>query len=98
MLSFLNAKECFIKFVSSRSGKSCLEWAPLDSLRASALATVASALARNESRGAHSRQDFPDRDDTNFMKHSFAFKKDNSANLKYKDVELGKYEPMERKY
>ena len=32
------------------------------------------------------------------MKHSFAFKKDNSANLKYKDVELGKYEPMERKY
>ena len=38
-------------------------------------ATVASALARNESRGAHSRQDFPDRDDTNFMKHSFAFKK-----------------------
>ena len=46
----------------------------------------------------HSRQDFPDRDDTNFMKHSFAFKNENSANLKYKDVELGKYEPMERKY
>jgi len=32
------------------------------------------------------------------MKHSLAFKKDNTANLKYKDVELGKYEPMERKY
>ena len=61
-------------------------------------ATVSSALARNESRGAHSRQDFPDRDDTNFMKHSFAFKNENSAYLKYKDVELGKYEPMERKY
>ena len=70
----------------------------LDYLLDMSEATVASALARNESRGAHSRQDFPDRDDTNFMKHSFAFKKDNTANLKYKDVELGKYEPMERKY
>ena len=63
-----------------------------------AFATAVSAKTRQESRGAHSRVDFPDRDDTNFMKHSFAFKKDNTANLKYKDVELGKYEPMERKY
>ena len=70
----------------------------LDYLLDMSEATVSSALARNESRGAHSRQDFPDRDDTNFMKHSFAFKNENSANLKYKDVELGKYEPMERKY
>ena len=70
----------------------------LDYLLDMSEATVSSALARNESRGAHSRQDYPDRDDTNFMKHSFAFKNENSANLKYRDVELGKYEPMERKY
>jgi succinate dehydrogenase / fumarate reductase flavoprotein subunit len=70
----------------------------LDYLLDMSEATVSSALSRNESRGAHSRQDYPDRDDTNFMKHSFAFKNENSANLKYRDVELGKYEPMERKY
>ena len=75
-----------------------MEAIELDYLLDMSESTVASALARKESRGAHSRQDFPDRDDGNFMKHSFAFKNGNSANLRYKDVELGKYEPMERKY
>ena len=75
-----------------------MEAIELDYLLDMSESTVASALARKESRGAHSRQDFIDRDDSNFMKHSFAFKNGNSANLRYKDVELGKYEPMERKY
>ena len=75
-----------------------MEAIELDYLLDMSESTVASALARKESRGAHSRQDYPDRDDTNFMKHSFAFKNENSADLKYRDVELGKYEPMERKY
>jgi succinate dehydrogenase / fumarate reductase flavoprotein subunit len=75
-----------------------LEAIELDYLLDMADTTVASALARNESRGAHSREDFPDRDDTKFMKHSFAFKNGDSVKLEYKYVELGKYEPMERKY
>ena len=75
-----------------------LEAIELDYLLDMADTTVASALARKESRGAHSREDFPDRDDKKFMKHSFAFKNGNSVKLEYKDVELGKYEPMERKY
>ena len=60
--------------------------------------TVASALHRKESRGAHSRVDHVERDDKNWLKHSFAFKNGNSVKLDYKDVELGNYEPKERKY
>ena len=75
-----------------------LEAIELDYLLDMADTTVASALARKESRGAHSREDFPDRDDKKFMKHSFAFKNGNSVKLEYKDVELGNYEPMESKY
>ena len=60
--------------------------------------TVASALHRKESRGAHSRVDHVERDDVNWLKHSFAFKNGDSVKLDYKDVELGNYEPKERKY
>ena len=60
--------------------------------------TVASALHRKESRGAHSRVDHVERDDKNWLKHSFAFKNEDSVKLEYKEVELGNYEPKERKY
>ncbi len=42
----------------------------LENLMAVALATIHSAYAREESRGAHSREDFPDRDDKSWMRHS----------------------------
>ncbi len=60
---------------------------------------VASGEARTESRGAHSRDDFPARDDVNWMKHTLAHRgPDGAVTLSYKPVVAGDYQPMERKY
>src|SRR5690349_12753086 len=60
---------------------------------------VIGARARNESRGGHFREDFPHRDDTNFMRHTMAYRNDDgSITLDYKPVVQTRYQPMERKY
>jgi succinate dehydrogenase / fumarate reductase flavoprotein subunit len=64
---------------------------------------VVSALARAESRGGHFREDYPTRDDVNFMRHTMAYRVVSSAGepeirLDYKPVTMTRYKPMERKY
>jgi succinate dehydrogenase / fumarate reductase flavoprotein subunit len=60
---------------------------------------VISGRARTESRGAHWREDHPLRDDAHWMKHTLAWREDDgSVRLGYKEVDSGKYLPMERKY
>jgi len=62
--------------------------------------TAASALARRESRGAHSREDFPQRDDERFLVHTFAMLADGEIRLDHSrpvDLSLG-YQPQERVY
>jgi succinate dehydrogenase / fumarate reductase flavoprotein subunit len=60
---------------------------------------VAGALARRESRGGHYREDFPERNDAEFLKHTLAYRRsDGGIDIRYKPVKLGKYQPQERKY
>ena len=60
---------------------------------------VDGGLARQESRGAHFRTDFPTRDDENWMKHTMAFRtEDGGHELRYKPVTVTRFEPEERKY
>jgi succinate dehydrogenase / fumarate reductase, flavoprotein subunit len=75
-----------------------LEAIELENLLDLAEVTAASALARPESRGAHSREDYQLRDDQNWLKHTYAFKKDGEISLDFAPVVITKYQPKERTY
>ena len=56
------------------------------------------AINRRESRGGHSRTDYPKRDDENFLKHSLIYSTDSGVEVKYKPVIITKHQPAERTY
>ncbi|MFM8321720.1 MAG: succinate dehydrogenase/fumarate reductase flavoprotein subunit, partial [Chloroflexota bacterium] len=60
--------------------------------------TTVSAMVRQESRGGHAREDFPKRDDVNWLKHTLAWMDKNGVRLGYKPVTITKYQPKERVY
>ncbi|MCE9639691.1 MAG: FAD-binding protein, partial [Betaproteobacteria bacterium] len=79
-------KHTFVKDKSKVFNTARLEALELDNLVDTAVSTMISAEARTESRGAHDRSDHHDRDDANWMKHTFWFKDGNK--LQYKPVKL----------
>ncbi|MFD4292933.1 succinate dehydrogenase flavoprotein subunit [Rhodococcus sp. NPDC058505] len=85
-----------------RYNSDLLEAVELGFLLEMAEVTVVGALNRKESRGGHAREDYPDRNDAEYMQHTMAYKvgKDliSEIRLDYKPVVQTRYEPMERKY
>ena len=95
------ASRTFIADKSKVFNTARVEALELDNLVEAALATIVSAEARKESRGAQARADFPERDDKNWLKHTLWYKEGNR--LAYKPVHLKPltvetFEPKVRTY
>ncbi len=75
-----------------------MEALELSFLLDNALALVTAAVNRTESRGAHSREDYRERDDETWLKHSMVYMDGDGVRIEYKPVTLGRYEPKPRVY
>ncbi|MGY5060119.1 succinate dehydrogenase flavoprotein subunit [Streptomyces sp. 900105755] len=96
-------KNVSIQDKGKRFNTDLLEAIELGNLLDLAEVMAVSALARKESRGGHYREDYPNRDDVNFMRHTMAYREvgddgAESIRLDYKPVVQTRYQPMERKY
>lgn len=92
------AKDITVMDKGKRFNTDILEAIELQNLLDLAEITAASALARRESRGAHSREDYKARDDEHWLTHTYASKVDGEISLEYAPVTITKHQPQERTY
>lgn len=91
-------KDVYIQDLGKVFNTDLIEALEVENLLELAGVIVDGALARKESRGAHTREEFTKRDDENWMKHTVATKENAEVKLSYSEVSFTKYEPTERKY
>jgi len=91
-------RSAYVENTSSIFNYDLLETLEMESLLGLSEAMVACALERTESRGAHYREDYPERDDTNWLKHTLIQKRDHGYTLFYKPVTITRFEPKVRTY
>jgi len=92
------ASEIYLDDKGKQWNTEILEALELQSLMTVGEVILASALNRQESRGAHCREDFPNRDDSNFLKHTLAYHSSAGVDLAYMPVSITQFEPKERRY
>jgi len=95
------SKDVFIKDKSKVFNTALVEALELDNLVETAKATMVSADARKESRGAHAHRDCPDRDDANWMKHTLWYSEGNRLDYKpvnTKPLTVETFQPKKRTF
>ncbi len=92
-------KKIGVQDKSTKFNTEVMEAMELGHLLAFSEVIVYGAIERKESRGAHARTDYPDRDDVNWLKHTLAWKDpDGKIRLDFKPVIITRFQPKERKY
>lgn len=91
-------ENCVVGDPSQVYNTAFIQYTELGNLLSVAKAVVIGALNRKESRGSHKREDYMNRDDENFLKHTIVMKQGSQYKLSYRPVVITKYQPVERKY
>jgi succinate dehydrogenase / fumarate reductase flavoprotein subunit len=92
------ARNISIDNLGNRFNTDLIDALELQNMLPLAEAVVASALNRTESRGAHSREDYPDRDDAHWLKHTLVQRTDSGLSITYKPVTITLFPPKPRAY
>lgn len=91
-------RDVFLDYLGARYNADLMEALELESLLTLAEVILVSALARRESRGAHSREDFPHRDDSAHLHHTLVFQDNGKIQLGAKPVVITRFQPKPRFY
>jgi succinate dehydrogenase / fumarate reductase, flavoprotein subunit len=92
------AQQIYLDDKSTHWNTELIEVLELQSLLVVGEVILTGALNRKESRGAHCREDYPERDDANCLKHTLAYYSSAGVDIRHMPVNISMFEPQERKY